>query len=279
MPESDRLSDRFQEVAEVITKGDQLNKNDFTGGLSVLRATDRPSAKNTTPEEKEGGKNADRAITPITSCPKPSDIKEDKVIAFPDREEKQLSDRPPGDQKPNWTKAIFAAVSEPVEPEVRENETPGAEVDRWEVGDQVRIVRVDEKSDRHLTNQIGEVYQLAITGLRIRVGDFRITCDPSNVNKLIAPDQVVNAEVNQLIAPKMTESQQTAVSVQNRPTPYHPRTNPPKKGDRIRCKDGIPGEIVAVRLINPKYELLWENGRTGAYDFQYLEILDIRRED
>jgi hypothetical protein len=69
------------------------------------------------------------------------------------------------------------------------------------------------------------------------------------------------------------------VIVQNRPTPYHAKTNPPKKGDRIRSGSGKTGQITLTRKTNPRYEITWEDGRVMGYDFQDLETLDIRRVD
>lgn len=63
-----------------------------------------------------------------------------------------------------------------------------------------------------------------------------------------------------------------------RPRPYHPRTNPPKKGDHIRSGSGKAGQITLTRTTNPRYEITWEDGRKMGYDFQDLETLDIRRD-
>lgn len=63
-----------------------------------------------------------------------------------------------------------------------------------------------------------------------------------------------------------------------RPNPYHVRTNPPKKGDRIRSCSGKAGQIIQVRASNPKYIIRWEDAREMHYDFEDLQTLDIRRE-
>jgi hypothetical protein len=73
--------------------------------------------------------------------------------------------------------------------------------------------------------------------------------------------------------------QQTAILQPPRPEPYHAKTNPPRKGDRVRTGQGKTGEITEVRTTNPKYTILWENDREGHYSFTDLEVLDVRKEN
>lgn len=63
-----------------------------------------------------------------------------------------------------------------------------------------------------------------------------------------------------------------------RPLPYHPKTNPPKKGDRVRSCSGKAGQITLTRSSNPRYEITWEDGRIMGFTFKDLEDMDIRRE-
>jgi hypothetical protein len=73
-------------------------------------------------------------------------------------------------------------------------------------------------------------------------------------------------------------SNQPVILQPARPEPYHAKTNPPRKGDRIRTGQGKTGEITEVRATNPKYTIRWENQKEGSYTFRDLEIMDIRRE-
>lgn len=77
-----------------------------------------------------------------------------------------------------------------------------------------------------------------------------------------------------------TVHDQQSVLQPARPAPYNAKTNPPRKGDRIRSGKGKAGEITEVRATNPKYTVRWEKtGVKSDYDFTDLQILDIRRED
>ena len=66
-----------------------------------------------------------------------------------------------------------------------------------------------------------------------------------------------------------------------RPMPYHPRTNPPKKGDRVRQNCGTVklGRVTDTRQKNPRYQVTWDDGQQIDLTFELIEDLDIRRAD
>jgi replicative DNA helicase len=224
-------------------------------------------------DNHEGSEKSDRAITFFDEekleeggqkkrsgdhfTPEPLPLQEKKVITLSDHE----SDRPPGDHfialqnftqecdsfsesnppEPeevgtSWTKAIFAAISsKPTTPpsQGEMNEIPGSEVERWAVGDLVRILRVEKKSDRHLVGRVGEIYELAMTGLRLKVGKARITCDPVDVNKIEKVKNLTDEDLEDMAEsgfddmPDLEEDQregQAAADTIGRSEPYNSKS-------------------------------------------------------
>ena len=99
----------------------------------------------------------------------------------------------------------------------------------------------------------------------------------------LSPDQPSLSDLSVSLLGEMGLSEvvrdQPVILQPARPEPYHAKTNPPKKGDRIRNGKGKSGQITEVRATNPKYTVRWDStGARSDYDFTDLQILDIRRE-
>lgn len=254
----DHLPDRPQKFEGGDRPPDHLHNPEF---IKTSALGDRPAAKNTSTEERNDPNFADRPITLATESPEPSNINKNKVIALGDR----LGDRPPqGDQVPSWTKSVFAAVKAdqtiqgfPKNSKYQPPTAPFSEGDWVEYTDEHDggIYRVESSTHTHAR----------LKGLKNHV----------NVAFLV-PTESPKAELSDEDLEDGSQQPAVPVSAQNRPLPYT-LNNLPKKGDLIRCKDGIPGQIIEVRA--KKYEILWKNGRKAAYDFRDLEIMDCRREN
>ncbi len=312
---SDRLSDQFLEVKKVIQEGERLGDQlNSLGTATVSDLSDRPVAKNINLEPTEEAKITDRAIASLTSDPEPSDIEENQLIASTDRPTDRLTDRIQGDQlsdqkeldSPEDIEDLAGMLelcnSKELLDELRKTEgftssvlnkackrlslEKHAQIKAWVVELNQQQLPQPHAELPHTPNLkvgsrvwyregefVGELSAVSPKG-------FFVTWDASSQKQ--AQRRGIELPTVCQLADIKHDVGQTAVTVsaRNRPSPYHPRLNPPRKGDRICCNmDGRRGEIVEVRVKNPKYEILWEDGRKEAYDFQGLEVLDIRKED
>ena len=74
-----------------------------------------------------------------------------------------------------------------------------------------------------------------------------------------------------------TAKKEAETAPSTRSLPYHPQTNPPQKGDRVRqyCGKEKAGFITGVA--KRKYTICWEGGQEKEYGFNDLQTLDIRK--
>lgn len=258
----------------------------------VEQQNDRPIIKKTTENELEGGKKNDR---PIILESEPSHSKENKMIALNDR----LNDRPPEgdhligtpdhligtpDQEKGWTKKLFGAIKESI------SQPPGAIQRRYP--DKFKEIQPTpipfKKGDRvwyddpqglipgnYTIESCGRT-QARLEGVSEAVNvEWLFPIERESFVELTDEDLEDMAESGHIYPPDPEEADECPAQV----APYHLRTNPPKKGDRVRSGSGKAGQITQTRKSNPKYEIPWEDGRVMGYDFKDLEDIDIRRVD
>jgi replicative DNA helicase len=269
---SDRSNDRGEpEKMNLIGGGDHFNSLEE----SIVQPQADPSVTGTAQKECEGGgEKSDRAITLRLE---PSNRKVNTVIALPDRAKDHLNGQAQcdhligtPDQEQGWTKKLFGAVKERDDRQSREDLPESPENDRgaiifFRAGD---IVWWD---DDHLA---GEYEIESSSG---GVARLKGISHPVAIHQLTIV-RIVEGTGEELGEPT-DEAQGKEISVPVRSTPYHPRTNPPKKGDHVRSGSGKSGQITLTRNSNPKYEITWEDGRVMGYTFEDLETCDIRREN
>jgi replicative DNA helicase len=271
-PESDRLSDQLLTRQKVIEQCDHFNNHDSVG---VPGSTDRRSVKNTLNEDDEGVKFADRAITIVPKTPERSEIKDKKVIAMADRQLDRLSDHPPCDH-----------LSDQMIPPAQNDKAVISETDRGDRGDHISWTKavLSEAKQRKEKDQTIQGFPKAET-------KYQAPSVPFKEGDQVRYEDEPNGTVYTVEACTHTHAQLKGVEervnvawlvrdnfVSDRPRPYHARTNPPKKGDRVRSGSGKAGQITLTRASNPRYEITWEDGQVMGYEFEDLQNLDIRRE-
>ena len=266
-PENDRENDRPENDRE----NDRGGRSFYFGSTTVLSAeNDRPFAKMGGVAEESNQKKNDR---PIILGQQYRGYGKNKMIA-PQNEkmiapqsdhfisqqnvtgecDSFLPESAPVATEPtsqSWTKAVLSEAKERREKDQSIQGFPKAEVKyqapsaSFKEGDQVRYE--DEPNGKVYTVEACTHTHAQLKGVEERVNVAWLTPVRDN----FVPD---------------------------RPRPYHARTNPPKKGDRVRSGSGKAGQITLTRASNPRYEITWEDGQVMGYELEDLQNLDIRRE-
>lgn len=243
-----------------------------------------PSVTETAQKRREGGgEKSDRAIALKLET---SNSKINTVIALPDQAKDHLNGQAqsdhlvgPPDQEQGWTKKLFGAVKERESQPPREDLPESPEKDRgaitffrkgdlvWWDDDHLAGEYEVEASYGDSARLRGISKPVSISQLTIvrRAEDF----EPAKPNSELTDEDIED----------MAESGFDHIPAM--PEPYHPKTNPPKKGDRVRQNCGTVklGRISETRAKNPRYQITWDDGQQMDLTFELIEDLDIRRVD
>lgn len=279
---SDRSNDRGGlGKMNSIGGGDHFNSLEES---SVQLQTD-PSVTETAQKKCEGGgEKSDRAIALKLEA---SNGKINTVIALPDQAKDHLNGQAQSDhligtpdQEQGWTKKLFGAVKERESQPPREELPESSENDRGAItffrkGDLVWWDDDNLAGEYEVESSNGGSARLKGISKPVSISQLTIVRIVEGTGEVFEPAKP-NSELTDEDIEDMADS--GFDHVPSRPAPYHIRTNPPKKGDRVRSGSGKAGQITLTRTTNPRYEITWEDGRKMGYDFQDIETLDIRRE-
>lgn len=298
--ETDRLTDRPPESE----KTDRGGRSVFS--VDAERVSEKVIGRSVFLHPETGDESQKKTDRAISLRPNADGCQENKLIALTDR----LTDRPPSDQfipsqnvtqecdsfsgseatateDNGWTKKLFGVIkrSTPQPDEAIQRRYP----DKFEEiqltpapfkkGDRVWFDDPEDLAPGNYT-----IESCGHTQARLEGRDEAVNVAWLVLAEAESFDEIEPAKPNNELTDEdiedMAESGFDYVPYQSeRPRPYHTRTNPPKKGDRIRSGSGKAGQITLTRTTNPRYEITWEDGRKMGYDFQDLETLDIRREN
>lgn len=300
---SDRPSNRGCSSLELNDRGGLGKMPPIGGGdhfispeESGIQPQADPLLAETAQKKREGGgEKTDRSIALELET---SNSKTNNMIALPDRGGDRLNgqaqpdhlmgtpdhliDTP--DQEQGWTKKLFGAVKERDGQQPREDLPESPEDDRgaitfFQQGDRVWWDDDNLAGDYVIESSSGNSAWLE--GISREVSIHQLTLveraetpkDEDLDFELVKPNSELTDEDIEDMAQSGFDHIPAAM-----PAPYHPKTNPPKKGDRVRqlCGHEKTGQI--IRVANRQYTIGWDGGKEAEYSLKDLQTLEIRRE-
>lgn len=290
---SDRPSNRSCSSLELNDRGGLGKMNSIGGGdhfnslkESIVQPQPDPSVTKTAQKKCEGGgEKSDRAIALNLET---SNSKINTVIALPDRAKDRLNGQAEldhligtPDHEQGWTKKLFGAVKERGDQQPKEDLPESSESNQgaitfFQPGDRVWWDDDFLAGDYVIESSNGASARLR--GISREVSIHQLTLVDRAETLDIEPTKPSNELTDEDIE-DMAESGFDHIPAM--PEPYHPKTNPPKKGDRVRAEvNGKTGVLVLVRQNNPKYLIRWEeDDEERFHEWRDLEVMDIRRVD